>query len=119
MIASGFERGSDDGRAETIGTVQRQPGKRQPGKTARLEARITTAQKSIIERAAALEGRTVSDFVINTVQQAAKAVIAEHEVFRLSREESRAFIERVLDPPEPNRVLEQAALDYRNRVVSQ
>ncbi len=91
---------------------------RQPAKTARLEARITLAQKSIIERAAALEGRTVSGFVVSTVQQAARAVIAEHEVLRLSGEESRAFIERVLDPPEPNSVLKQAARDYRDRVVS-
>ena len=90
----------------------------QSTKTARLEARITSAQKSIIERAAALEGRTVSDFVVNTVQQAAKAVIAEHEVLRLNDEESRAFIDRVLDPPEPNNALEQAARDYRERVVS-
>lgn len=90
----------------------------QSAKTARLEARITSAQKSIIERAAALEGRTVSDFVVNTVQQAAKAVIAEHEVLRLNDEESRAFIDRVLNPPEPNNALEQAARDYRDHVVS-
>jgi uncharacterized protein (DUF1778 family) len=87
-------------------------------KTTRLEARLTPVQKSMIERAAALEGRSISDFVVNTVQQAAKTVIAEYEVLRLNGEESRAFVERILNPPEPNKALKQAACDYRDRVVS-
>jgi uncharacterized protein (DUF1778 family) len=87
-------------------------------KSARLEARITAEQKELIERAAAYEGRTLSDFVVNTVQEAAKAVIREHEVLPLSGSQSRAFVETLLNPPEPNEALRQAAQKHRQDVTS-
>jgi uncharacterized protein (DUF1778 family) len=87
-------------------------------KTARLEARITAEQKALVERAAAYQGRTVSDFVITTVQEAARAVIHEHEVLQLSASQSRAFVETLLNPPEPTEALQQAADRYRQDVVS-
>ena len=87
-------------------------------KTARLEARITREQKDLIERAAAYEGRTLSDFVVNTVQEAAKSVIREHEILRLSGSQSRCFVEMLLGPPEPNKTLQEAAEAYRQDVAS-
>jgi uncharacterized protein (DUF1778 family) len=88
-------------------------------KTARLEARITAEQKALVERAAAYQGRSVSDFVVTTVQEAAKAVIQEHEVLRLNASQSRAFVESLLNPPEPTAALQQAAEEYRQDVVSE
>ena len=41
----------------------------------RLEARVTAEQKALIERAAALQGRTVTDFVLTSVQEAARRAI--------------------------------------------
>src|ERR1035438_7965494 len=38
----------------------------------RLEARITPDQKELIERAACVQGRTVTDFVVSALQEAAK-----------------------------------------------
>ncbi len=35
----------------------------------RLETRVTADQKSLIEHAAALQGRTVTDFVLTSVQK--------------------------------------------------
>lgn len=87
-------------------------------KSWRLEARITAAQKELIERAAGYQGRTVSDFVVHTVQEAAKAVIRDHEVLRLSTAQSRAFVETLLNPPKPNKALKQAADEYRRDVIS-
>ena len=85
---------------------------------ARLEARITSEQKNLIERAAAYEGRTVSDFVLHSVQQAAKSVIQEHEVLRLNRVQSEAFVEALLNPPAPNDALRRAARLHRRQVES-
>ncbi len=87
-------------------------------RTLRLEARVTADQKELIERAAAYQGRTVSEFVVNTVQEAAKAVIHEHEVLRLNGSQSRAFVESLVNPPEPNGALQQAADVYRQDVIS-
>jgi uncharacterized protein (DUF1778 family) len=87
-------------------------------KSARLEARITEEQKSLIERAAAYSGRSVSDFVVSTVQEAAKNLVLEHELLQLNATQSRAFVETLLQPPQPNKALRQAASEYREDVTS-
>jgi uncharacterized protein (DUF1778 family) len=88
-------------------------------RTARLEARVTPEQKALIERAAAYEGRSVSDFLLQRAQEAARTVIEEHEVVRLSSSQSKAFVEALLRPPAPNDALRQAAKEYHRSVVSQ
>ena len=87
-------------------------------RTARLETRVTAGQKALIERAAAYQGRSVSDFVVSTLASAAQAVIQDHEVVRIDSEESRAFVELLLNPPEPNTALQAAARKWRRTVVS-
>lgn len=81
---------------------------------ARLEVRVSGAQKGLLQRAAVLSGRTLSEFVVASAQDAARRVIAEHESIRLSREEQRAFVEALLQPPEPNARLKRAARAYRS-----
>lgn len=82
---------------------------------ARLEARVSAAQKSLLQQAAAFSGRTLSEFVVASAQDAARRVIAEHESIRLSREEHLAFVQTLLNPPEPNACLKRAAKAYRQR----
>lgn len=65
----------------------------------RLEARITTDQKVLIQRAAELEGRSVTDYVVSSVQDAAKRTVEAHDVMVLSAAQSRAFVDALLDPP--------------------
>ncbi|MET3120902.1 uncharacterized protein (DUF1778 family) [Oxalobacteraceae bacterium GrIS 2.11] len=45
--------------------------KRRLGRTVRLEARVTDAQKVLIQRAAALAGRSVSQFISSSALDAA------------------------------------------------
>ena len=80
---------------------------------ARLEARVSAAQKSLLQQAAALSGRTLSEFVVASAQEAAARVIEEHETIRLSRAEQLAFVSALLDPPAPNERLQRAAKAYR------
>jgi len=82
---------------------------------ARLEVRVSAAQKSLLQHAAALSGRTLSEFVVTSAQDAARRVIAEHESIRLSREEQQAFVQALLQPPEPNARLKRAAKAYLRR----
>jgi len=70
----------------------------------------------MIERAAAYEGRSVSDFVVHSVQEAAKTVVREHETLRLNRQQSEAFVQTLLRAPEPNAALQEAVEEYRRRV---
>jgi uncharacterized protein (DUF1778 family) len=88
-------------------------------KTSRLETRVTAEQKALIERAAAYQGRTVSDFVVHTVHEAARSVIQENELLQLDQAQSRAFVELLLNPRKPNKAVKQALGDYRKHVTSQ
>lgn len=81
---------------------------------ARLEARVSTAQKCLLQQAAALSGCTLSEFVVASAQDAARRVIAQHDFIRLSREEQLAFVEALLQPSAPSTRLKRAAKAYRS-----
>jgi uncharacterized protein (DUF1778 family) len=81
----------------------------------RLEARVTAEQKSLIERAAALQGRTLTDFVLTSVQDAARRAIEEHHQLTLSVRDSEAFIDALLTPRPVNDRLRDTVGRYRER----
>ena len=76
--------------------------------TARLEARISTDLHSMLQRAAELQGRTMTDFVIAAVQDAAQHAIERAEVIRLSLADQACFAQALLSPPQPSPALERA-----------
>lgn len=82
---------------------------------ARLEARISADQKTLLQRAAALSGRTLSEFVVASAQEAASKVIQEHAAIQLSRSEQIAFVSALLDPPKPSARLRRAAAAHRRQ----
>lgn len=80
---------------------------------ARLETRLTTSQKAIFERAAVLGGyRSVSDFVVTTVQEKARRIIKEHEQIFASKKDSEYFFDAIVNADKPNDKLVQAAQRY-------
>lgn len=81
----------------------------------RLEARVTAEQKNLIERAAALQGRTVTDFVLTSVQDAARRAIEEHSQLALSMRDSEAFVNALLNPKPVNDRLRDTVGRYRAR----
>lgn len=87
-----------------------------PAKRERLEARVTPAQKALIQRAADLSGRSLTEFVVNSLQTAAEETIREHEVIKLSPEDSILFVEALLNPGEPSENLRAAFREYREFV---
>jgi uncharacterized protein (DUF1778 family) len=81
----------------------------------RLEARVTSEQKNLIERAAALQGRTVTDFVLTSVRDAARRAIEEHNQISLSVRDSEAFVDALLNPKPVNDRLRDTVRRYRER----
>ena len=79
----------------------------------RLEARITADQKSLIEHAAALQGRSVTDFVLSSVQEAARRAIEEHQRLDLSVRDSKAFVDALVNPQPVNDRLRETVRRYR------
>lgn len=76
--------------------------------TARLEARISTDLHATLKRAAELQGRTMTDFVVTAVQDAAQRVIEQSEVIRLSLADQECFAQALLSPPQRTPALERA-----------
>jgi uncharacterized protein (DUF1778 family) len=86
---------------------------RDPSRTARIEARIAPGALALVKRAAAIQGRSVSDFMIAAAQEAAHRTIEEAQIIRLAVEDQRAFAEAILNPPAPASALVRAAKAYR------
>ncbi len=84
-------------------------------RNARLEARVSSDQKDFFQRAATLTGRTLSELVIDSTQEAAAKIVQEHEVIRLSREERVAFVSALLTPAKPGARLKKAVQSYRHK----
>lgn len=82
-------------------------------RTARIEARIAPDALAAVKRAAEIEGRSVSDFVVAAAQAAANRTIEAVQIIRLSVEDQRAFAEAMLDPPPPTPALRRAAAAHR------
>jgi uncharacterized protein (DUF1778 family) len=89
---------------------------RRSRKDERLEARVTPAQKDLIERAAALRGTSVTEFVVASAQEAATATIKDFDVLHLRDLAREVFINAVLNPPAPNEAARAAAARYKKHM---
>ena len=81
----------------------------------RLEARISQHQKALFQRAADLQGRTLTEFVVTNLQDAAMRTIEETQIIRLTADDSRAFAEALLNPLAPNAKVRAAARRHTKR----
>lgn len=76
--------------------------------TARLEARLPLEVHALLKRAAEIEGRTLTDFVVSAAREAACRTIEETEIIRLSVEDQRQIAEALRNPHEPTAALKKA-----------
>ena len=83
-------------------------------KTARLEARLTDEQKALLQHAADLTGRSLTEFVLSSAQEMAARTVREHEVLTLSGRDRQVFVDALLRPAPPSKRLKKAARRYKN-----
>lgn len=84
---------------------------------ARFNARLTKEQKEVFERAAELGGyRSLTDFVVLTVQEKAKEIIQEREQIIASERDSQVFFDAIINPKKPSKSLKNALKDYNSFV---
>jgi uncharacterized protein (DUF1778 family) len=81
--------------------------------TARLEARLPNEVMARLKRAAEIQGRTLTDFVVAAADEAACRAIEQTEIIRLSLQDQRQIAEAILNPPEPTPALRKAFQSYR------
>lgn len=86
-------------------------------RSARVEARLAPEALAIVRRAAELEGRSVSDFIVSAAQEVAKRTIEDNSVIRLSADDQRLFVDMLLAPAEPSAALKRAAKAHSNLIA--
>lgn len=82
----------------------------------RFDARLNERQKVLIQRAADIEGRSMTDFVLHSAEQAAERTIEQSSILTLTARDSAAFVDALLNPPKPGKVLCRAARHYEKVV---
>jgi uncharacterized protein (DUF1778 family) len=82
--------------------AQRSKSGRGELKDERLEARVSADLKTMFQRAADLEGVTLSDFMISTLVERSRATIREHEIITLTGRNREVFLEALQNPPPVN-----------------
>lgn len=94
-------------------TTKREPSARQE----RLGFRLDEQTKRLIEHAAYLEHRKLTDFCLAALTDAAQRAIAEHETLTLSERDRAAFFDALITPPEPHQRLVKALAEHQRRIV--
>lgn len=86
--------------------------------TARLEARISPELHATLKRAAELQDRTVTDFVVAAIQEAARRAIRQSDVITLSLADQKAFAAALLTPRKPSPALKRAFARRRKLIAA-
>lgn len=101
---------------QTVQPARKQKERTLSSKTYRFDARLSEEQKLLIQRAADLEGRTMTDFVLHSAEAAAERTVQRRAMLVLTVRETEAFVDALLNPPAPGPVLRKAAREYRAKM---
>lgn len=85
-------------------------------RTARVEARIAPDALAVVRRAAELQGRSVSDFLVAAALKDAQQTIEDAQIIRLSVDDQQRFADLLLNPP-PLAPAMKRALKARKRLI--
>ena len=84
----------------------------------RLGFRLDVQTKNLIERAAHLECRKITDFCVTTLADTARRIIAEHETIVLTERDRKVFFDTLINPPKINERLTRALADHKRRIIA-
>ena len=83
-------------------------------KKARLEARVSAKEKKLFLRAAALQGQSLTEFLVSAALDVAQKTVQEKEILDLSAKDRKIFVSALLKPPAPSKRLKEAAKRYKD-----
>lgn len=87
-------------------------------KSQRVNIRLKNSAKSLIERAAGFEGKTVSHFILSSALERAEKTVHAYETMTLNVKNSRMFFEALAAPVNFNDKLIEALKEHEHRVES-
>jgi uncharacterized protein (DUF1778 family) len=84
----------------------------------RLGFRVDVQTKRLVARAAELEQRSLTDFCLTALAEAARNIITRHEMLDLSERDRQIFFRTLINPPKPNARLKRAFKAVRERIAA-
>lgn len=88
-------------------------------KSERVAMRLSPEVKKQLEYAAAIEGRSLTDFIVAAALEAARSTVERSHIIRLSIRDSERFLAALANPPEPNEKWAKAAALHAAAVAKQ
>jgi len=88
----------------------------QKTRSERIEARTTPDVLAVVKRAAEMQGRSISEFVITAAEREAQRTIEHSQIVRLSAEDQLRLAEALLNPAPPAPAM-QRAFEHHTRLV--
>lgn len=82
----------------------------------RLGFRLDRHTKGMIERAAQLEGRKLTEFCLTALADTARRTIEQHETLVLSARDRKVFFDVLMNPQQPGERLKRAFAAARRRI---
>jgi uncharacterized protein (DUF1778 family) len=89
--------------------------------SSRMDLRIPQEVRNIIDRAASMEGRTRTDFVIAAALERAEHVIERRKLIRLAMRDQELLVKSLLENrvEEPPQYVKDIAQEYAAKVTSE
>lgn len=84
----------------------------------RITARLPRSTRSIIERAAAIYGASINQFIVQAAVERANEVLQSMETVKLSSRDAQVFMDALANPPEPNKKLLEAMCAHKRLIES-
>ena len=86
-------------------------------RTSRIEARIAPEALALVRRAAEIEERSLSDFLVAAAQEVARRTVDQAQLIRLSMDDQARFVDALLNPPPLAPAMERARDAHANMIV--
>jgi uncharacterized protein (DUF1778 family) len=87
-------------------------------KAERINLRLKSSAKTLLERAASFGGKTVSRFILDSALEHAEKTVQKHEVMILNEKDSKTFFNALSKPVRFNSKLTDVLEEHSKRVVS-
>ena len=84
----------------------------------RINIRLKESSKSLIERAASFEGKSISNFILSSALAKAEKAILKHESMKLNAQDSQRFFDALSKPIQFNTKLTKALAEHDSRVTT-
>lgn len=87
-------------------------------KNERINLRVKSSAKRLIDLAAGFEGKTVSHFILSSALKHAEETIQDHQMMTLNTKDSSTFFDALAEPVSFNKKLTAAFEEHSKRITT-